>query len=171
MIATIAFALLALLSLTAVFALLISHRLSTAIASFGLYTAALVCMYVLLNLRFAAAVQLVVNAGLAAVLWAGVPDGDVDEAPRSSSAWYALAAAPFTALACWCVAQGTVGEPALDLMPVWAARSSYLQAVGEQLLSSYVVPFLLVALLLTVTVVAISHVSEGSVEEGEERST
>jgi NADH:ubiquinone oxidoreductase subunit 6 (subunit J) len=168
-IATIAFVVLALVSLAAVLGLLVSHRLPTAIASFGLYTAALVLMYVLLNLRFAAAVQLAVNVTLAAALWVGIPGGEMEHVPKSSNAWYALAAAPFAVLACWSVAQGTVGESAPDLIPVWATRGSYLQAVGGQLLSSYLVPFLLVALLLMVSVVAVAYVTDKGTESGEEK--
>jgi NADH:ubiquinone oxidoreductase subunit 6 (subunit J) len=163
---TVAFVLLGLLSLAALLALLVSRHLAGAVAAFGLYTAALVSMYVLLNLRVAAALQLVVNASLAAAIWLGTPDMETVETPQSSSAWYALAATPLTAVACWSVAQGSLGEPTLDAMPVWAAGAGYLQAVGEQLLSAYLIPLLLVALLLLVAVVAISYVRAGRTEGG-----
>jgi NADH:ubiquinone oxidoreductase subunit 6 (subunit J) len=159
-IATVAFVVLALLSLAAALALLISHHLATALASFGLHTTALVAMYALMNLRFLAAVQLAVNAAIAAALWVGTPSDEADRGPRSRSGWYALAVLPLAVLACWSVAKGSIGEPAPDQMPVWATRGTYLQAVGEQLLSSYLVPFLLVALLLIVSVVAIGYVTD-----------
>lgn len=166
MVVTAAFVMLAALSLAAILALLVSHRLASAVTAFGLYTAALVSMYVMLNLHAAAALQLVINASLAAALWLGVPDSETGQAPRSSSAWCALAAAPLTALACWSVVQGRLGEPTPDQMPVWATGAGSLQAVGEQLLSTYLVPFLLVALLLLVTVAAISYLRAGRTDEG-----
>jgi NADH:ubiquinone oxidoreductase subunit 6 (subunit J) len=116
----------------------------------------------------AAALQLVANAGLAAALWLQAPNREFGQASQSSGVWYALAAAPFAAIACWGVAEGKLGEPAPDLVPVWAARGSYLQAIGEQLLSAYFVPLLLAALLLLVAVVATAYLAAGDTEEGAE---
>ena len=157
MIIPVAFIALAVLALAGAGGLLFYRRVQHCVLSFLACVAALAGLYALLNLGFLAAMQLAVHAGLVSLLLLELPLAQ-SRATSRRSVWLLVATAPFLAVTIWGIADGALGEPALALPPVWAARGNVVSSLGRQLGTVYLVPFALVGLLTVVCIVSTAYV-------------
>jgi len=157
---TVSFVALAVLALAGAGGLLFYRRVQHCVLSFLACVAALAGLYALLNLGLLAAMQLAVHAGLVSLLFLELPLAQ-SRATSRRSVWLLIAVAPFLAVTIWGLADGTLGEPALALPPVWAARGNVVSSLGQQLGTGYQVPFALVGLLTIVCIVSTAYVLRG----------
>jgi NADH-quinone oxidoreductase subunit J len=167
MIVTVTFAALAALALIGAGGLILCRRVAACALSFLLCITSLGGLYLLLDLQFVAAIQLTASVGLTgAVLIIAWPVSQRRALVRRTL-WYAFAAVPLAALACWCIVRGDIRQPILTSPPVWAARDSYLQALGRELIVGYHIPFLLAGVLLLTGIISVTYLLSQRREVGE----
>lgn len=161
MIVTIFFALLATMALSGALGLVLCRQRLHCLLSFVLCSAAIAGLYLLLNMQFAALIQLTVGTALSAwVLAIGItffPHGS-DSGPRIGPL---IAVIPFAVLACVAIQRGTIGNPVLVLPPIWAAEES-MPLLGRVLNDSFVIVFGLLGLMLFTSIVAITYLLQHS---------
>lgn len=156
MLFTVTFAILALLALVGAGGLLLYRRILPCLASFFTCAAALAGLYLLLNMQFMALVQLLTGFSLAGA-WLTANLSSFPEERHRPALRYLPPAVLLGAAICWSILRGRVGEPIPISSPVWAARGTYLSALGEQLSGPYVTLFVLVGLLLLAAMVSAAY--------------
>ena len=155
MITTILFVLFALLAAGGAVGVLLLRRAAHCIYAFLVCCAALAGLYVLLNNPFAVAVQLIGLLAAGLLLTLGVSMWG-EKSPQRRWAYLPLGLI-WLAVAGWAVVSGGIGEPALTSVPMWAARTDPIPALGEELLSRHTVMFELFGLFLLVSMVGVAY--------------
>jgi NADH-quinone oxidoreductase subunit J len=154
---TLLFTALAVLSIVGTGGLLVCRQVAHCACSFLLSAVALIGLYLLLNLQFIAAVQLVASAGLVSIgIALGLP-ATREHRQSNRLLWLSVAALPFIALAYWGITTGTIGEPTLVSPPMWAARGSPVASLGSEFIKRYTIPYALIGLLLLVSIVTATY--------------
>jgi NADH-quinone oxidoreductase subunit J len=159
MMVTLAFVLLALLSIVGAAGLLFLRKVTHCAGAFLLCCVALAGLYLLLNLSFLALVQLWVVFLMASLIVMGAT---MISRQSTRSERQVLGFLPVALLlsvtAFWAITQGELGEPVLQSTPMWAVRGEHIAAFGQELLDNHLVPVGLVGLFLLTSIVSISHV-------------
>jgi NADH:ubiquinone oxidoreductase subunit 6 (subunit J) len=57
----------------------------------------------------------------------------------------------------WGIAKGDIGEPTLNLPPIWASGGKHIAALGAEWNTQYAIPFALLGLLLLVAIAGTSR--------------
>lgn len=162
---TVLFAVLAILAIAGAGGLLVLRSPEHCLLAFVLCSGALAGLYLLLNLQFLAATQIAVGVGLTGIVFAAILPSRQEQRGSTQRLWYACAAVGFGAVAGWAIANGVLGEPVLASPPVWAVRGGAIPALGHELVTTYLVPFALLGLLLLVCVVAVTYLHRSAREE------
>ncbi|CAB3395655.1 NADH-quinone oxidoreductase subunit J [Kyrpidia spormannii] len=153
---TVAFFVLAVVVVLAAVMLLQFRKVMYMASSIGLVFLGMAGMYVLLGADFLAFAQILIYAGAITILMLFAimltRHDEVEEEERAGlRQWLAgLGAVALGAAMLWAIR--TTTWPAAPAQPPWPARNS-VTALAETLFTSYVVPFELVSVLLTVALV------------------
>jgi NADH:ubiquinone oxidoreductase subunit 6 (subunit J) len=161
---TLLFALLSLLTIAGAGGLLFLRRIEHCLLSFLLCAAALAGLYLLLNLQFLAAIQTTVGVSLMGIAFATVLPRSQEQRRGAHRLWYTSAAIAFGAVACWGIVNGAIGEPVLISAPAWAVRGGLVPALGHELVTTYLIPFALLGLLLLVCIVSVTYLYRSAQE-------
>jgi NADH:ubiquinone oxidoreductase subunit 6 (subunit J) len=137
---------------------LFGRRTTRCLAAFLLCCLALAGLYGLLDMDYIAVVQLLTSicmAGLCLLLAAS----EQAARPRLPGVlWIALIALVFLTLTIYAVLRGTLGEPFLGALPIWAVPGEHLFTLGSELVERYTILLALLALLLLAAILAAAYV-------------
>ena len=162
MIVTLFFVLLATLSLLGALGLVLCRQRLHCLLSFVLFSAAMAGLYLLLNMRFVALIQLTIGTALSA--WVLTMDVTLlhhssDHRPRIG---HLIAVLPFAVLACIAILRGAIESPVLVLPPIWATGKESIPSLGRVLTDSFVIVFGLLGLMLFTSIVAVTYLFQKS---------
>jgi NAD(P)H-quinone oxidoreductase subunit 6 len=126
--------------------------------SFLLCGISLTGLYLLLNAPFLAAAQFVLIVYMTGMLIVMNLPAQEKSVRRHHALWAGLVSGLlFVALAYWGIAQGNMGELAIGSPPVWAVRSEHVSALGQELSTRYLIPFMLLGLLMFAGIVSSTY--------------
>ena len=157
MIVPLTYAILATLAVAGGIGLLLLRKVRHCILALLISNAAIAGLHLLLGMTFVAVIQAVVHVALVGLLLSAVVNRqETAPAPRTPL-WLLIVPVLFISIASWSTVRGEINPPSLTLPPVWAARTVYVQALGDKLASDYLVPFALAGLLLLTGVTGIHY--------------
>ena len=157
MIVPLTFAALTTLAVAGGIGLLVLRKVQHCVLAILVTNAAIAGLHLLLGLTFIAIIQAIVHLALVSLLLSAVVKGQ-ETAPGSRNAFGLLIVpALLVTIAAWSILRGETNPPSLTLPPVWAARTVYVQALGDKIATDYLVPFALAGVLLLAGVTGIHY--------------
>lgn len=156
MIVAVLFVVLATAALVGAGGTLVCRRATRCLASFLLCCSALAGLYGLLDMDYIAVVQFatcICIAGLCLMLPAS---GQAARERSPGALWIAVIALAFLTLTIRAILRGTLGEPVLGALPMWAVPGEHLYTLGSELVERYTIPLALLALLLLAGILAVA---------------
>jgi NADH:ubiquinone oxidoreductase subunit 6 (subunit J) len=138
--------------------ILVCRRAARCVASFLLCCSALAGLYGILGMDYIAVIQLVTSLCMAGLFLVFLTSEQAAGARMPSALWCAVIALTFLTLTTYAVLHGTLGEPVLGTLPIWAVPGEHLSTLGSELLERYTILLALLALLLLAGILAAAYV-------------
>lgn len=148
MIVPLTFAALATLAVAGGVGLLVFRKVQHCILATLVCNASIAGLHLLLGLTYVAVIQVIAHLALVSLLLSAVVKRQEATPASRNALWLLIVPALFIAVASWSILRGETNPPSLTLPPVWAARTVYVQALGDKLATDYLVPFALAGVLL-----------------------
>jgi NADH-quinone oxidoreductase subunit J len=158
MMVTVIFVLLSILAVAGAAGILCCRRISYCGLSFLLCGTAVAGLYMLLNMQFLAALQIVLSVALSSTVVVICQAALISVNASESShfrrlLWCAPLGLLFIALGLWGIGGASIGVPTTNSAPMWAARGEHVPSLGKELVSRYSALFTLAGLLMLVGIV------------------
>jgi NADH:ubiquinone oxidoreductase subunit 6 (subunit J) len=157
-IVAVPFVVLAAMAIVGAGGILLCRRAGRCVVSYLLCCSALAGLYGILGMDYIAVIQLVTSLGMAGLFLAFLTSEQAAHARMPDALWCAVIALAFLTLTMYAIFHGSLGEPVLGTLPIWAVPGEHLSTLGSELLERYTILLALLALLLLASILAVAYV-------------
>ena len=152
------FVVLAAVALIGAGGVLVCRRATRCPAFFLLCCSALAGLYGLLDIDYIAVIQLVTGICTAGLFLMFLTSEQAAHVRMPDALWCAVIALVFPTLTIYAILHGTLGDPVLGALPIWAVPGEHLYTLGSELVERYTILLALLALLLLAGILAAAYV-------------